>query len=863
MAFVAGAIIGKAILDASKWVTGGKNIQKTNNVVTGSIKALGKGMVMAGAAIGTGLTAAVIKANEFEKAFSNVRTLLDEGQVNTAKMKNELLGLDSRLGSAKNLTEGLYQALSAGVDASKAVDFVGTSAKFAKAALVDTNTAVDVITTSLNAYGMQANKASKISDILFKTIKFGKTTGAELSGTLGQVIPIAATLGVNMEELGASIATMTKQGINSAEATTQLQALMSAFLKPSKEMTAAFEEMGIASGSALLKSKGLTGALEFLQTATKGNKEALAAFLPNVRALKGAMALTGKQAENYKIALDEMKNSTGATDEAFQKQELTFETVKNSIEKVAIIIGQRLLPFVYDITNSFDDFITSGENMGKVMGTLEVGIALFNSAFKLVKKETLSILERLKTAITGAFGKKNISNIQLLAGAGKLVGITFKIVADVIWLVIQAIIDLVVAIQKSGKVVGNFFDFVTGKKKWKDIKESVGAAGEAFKNFGKNVKGNVTNLVDNAMKSFDKFPKQVEASAIILTQKWEKGVKAGGGLKKPVKEEVEEIVDIVGEGQEEINKESKSKWETFVENFKEGIKKGQSAIKGFFEGIGKKIIGNAQFVAGHVKDIYSSIFDLIMGIQQGELEALKAKNAEQLEEMTTAKDAELEAFDEQTQAEMDIIAAKEEQGVITEAEAEEQRKALEERRAEEKATLQKNLDNKIAEQKKKNTDKENEKEKKIFEAQKANKIAMVWINAAIGIMGAWSQSIAQLGPIAGAIFAGVLTAAILGVAIAQTVLISQQKFIPAKAEGGMAGGLTRVNEEGGEIITLPDGSQVIPNDISQQIARNAGGGNNIVMNVSFRGANIADNMSLRKITDYVSAELGRRLEVAL
>ena len=175
MAFLAGAIIGKAILDASKWIAGGKKVGKSNNLLTGSIKALGKTMIGTGALIGTALTASVVKANEFEKAFSNVRTLIDETQVNTARMKNELLGLDSRLGSAKNLTEGLYQALSAGVEPAKAVQFVGESAKFAKAALVDTNTAVDVITTSLNAYGLNAKKAGKISDILFKTIKFGKS----------------------------------------------------------------------------------------------------------------------------------------------------------------------------------------------------------------------------------------------------------------------------------------------------------------------------------------------------------------------------------------------------------------------------------------------------------------------------------------------------------------------------------------------------------------------------------------------------------------------------------------------------------------------------------------------------------------
>ena len=121
---------------------------------------------------------------------------------------------------------------------------------------------------------------------------------------------------------------MTKQGISAAESTTQLQALMTAFIKPSTDMTEALNEMGYASGSALIEAEGLTGALKFLQESTGGNVEELAKLLPNVRALKGAIALTGKQTDVYTESLDAMENSTGATNEAFKKQELNSLTLR-------------------------------------------------------------------------------------------------------------------------------------------------------------------------------------------------------------------------------------------------------------------------------------------------------------------------------------------------------------------------------------------------------------------------------------------------------------------------------------------------------------------------------------------------------
>ena len=151
MSFFAGAVVGQAILDTKQWVSGTNTMQSANQKTVKGLGGFGKALIGVGAGIVAGLTASVKAANDFEKSFANVTTLVDASVVDVNSMKNELLGLDSRLGSATELTEGLYQALSASVEPSKAVQFVGQAAQFAKAAIVDTNTAVDVITTGLNA----------------------------------------------------------------------------------------------------------------------------------------------------------------------------------------------------------------------------------------------------------------------------------------------------------------------------------------------------------------------------------------------------------------------------------------------------------------------------------------------------------------------------------------------------------------------------------------------------------------------------------------------------------------------------------------------------------------------------------------
>ena len=178
-------------------------------------------------------------------------------------------------------------------------------------------------------------------------------------------------------------------------------------------------------------------------------------------------------------------------------------------------------------------------------------------------------------------------------------------------------------------------------------------------------------------------------------------------------------------------------------------------------------------------------------------------------------------------------------------------------------TTETNLDARLQKEKDKARKKENDAKKRQFEANKANQIAGIWIAAGLGIVAAWAQSIASLGPIAGAIFAGVLTAAIVGVSVAQTVVVGKQQFVPEYATGGTTtGGAARINEKGGEIVNLPDGSLVIPNDISRQIASSTGKQQNNINHFNFKGANINNNMDLKTISNYIIGELTRRKQNA-
>lgn len=832
MAFDGGAVKAKVILDDSQYQKGAKGVAATNQKLTKGFGLMQIGAAAAATAIVAGFVSSVKKANEFQKAFSNVKTLLDEGVVDSKRMQKELLNLDARLGSSIDLTKGLYQALSASVEPAKAVQFVGESAKFAKAALTDTYTAVDVLTTILNAYGMEAQEVTRVSDVLFQTIKLGKVTGQELSSSLGKVIPTAATLGASVEELGAALAVMTKQGVQSFEAVTQLQAIFNAFIKPSTELEQAFEDFGVASGSALIQAEGLAGALEFLEKATGGNLEKMGQLLPNIRGMKGTFALTGKQIDNFRAALDAMNNSAGSTNTAFEKQELTFETLGNMIEKMQIRIGQAFLPLLYELTQALGVIVEVSKFVAPALAII------FDAMGDFVKNIGTTFVETIKDIASpflelGNNLKINIPFLEIFAGVLELVRINIAVMIKGLKFLIIPFVNLVRVAKEAITALVNFGKILLNPTKWKEV-------GNVIKDLGKGIADIAKDTIEDA----------ADIGRTI--------VQGYGDLVLKSKERAKEWKGIWKEATEEVGGDIQSS----VINLGEIVQKQTEKTKKNFTELASSVLGKMQFIMNQVGSIFNSIMGIVNEQLQNELAVLQDKGEQELEELEEQKENRLLNNEDEFNRKREQLEADREAGLISQEEYDAQVNALEAAKATKTTQIEKEMEDKIQAQKDKNRKRENDKEQQIYQAQKANKIATVWMQTAVGIVAAWSQSIAQLGPIAGSIFAGVLTGVMVALAIAQTAVIAQQQFVPARKKGGMAGGITRVGEEGGEIITLPDNSQVIPNDISRQIAMGVGMASGNTINVSFAGAQISDTMSLRKISDWVSRDIAKQLRVA-
>ena len=328
-----------------------KNIQNTGSSIMGvGLKISALVAPMAAAA-----TEGLKLNSQFSAGMSKIATLLGNDIEAANRLKQGLRDLSDETGvSVTDLTEAEYQAISAGVDAAHVTEFMGTATKLSQAGFADASTTIDALTSVLNAYGLSADNAAHIADEFILTQNLGKTTVAEMAATIGGVIPIASAAGVSTEELMASVAALTKNGMKTPDAMTALKGAISGIIKPSEAAMKQLQEMGLSIDTLSAKhlnEVGLTGVLNEIKTATNGDTDAMAKLFPNVRALNAMLALTGPAGSTYTQALNEMKSANGLTEQTFQqllKNDPTKATALaiNQLKNAGMDLGQGLAPIL-------------------------------------------------------------------------------------------------------------------------------------------------------------------------------------------------------------------------------------------------------------------------------------------------------------------------------------------------------------------------------------------------------------------------------------------------------------------------------------------------------------------------------------
>lgn len=365
-------------------------------------------------------------AAQFETSTAMVATIADTSQKSLSSISKEVRTYSNETGeAASDMAEATYQAISASVNTADAAAFAGTATKLAVGGFTSATTAVDVLTTAINAYGIAASDATQLSDYLITTQNLGKTSVDQLAQSVGKVIPLASAYNVQMDNLSSAYAVLTANGIATAESGTYL-----------KSMLNELGDTGSGVSEVLLNSTGKTFAqlmeqgyslgdvMAMLGNAVDGDSTAFNALWNSTEAGIGALSLFNAGADKYNSVLESMRTSAGATEKAYSTMADTTDKSKqrmeNAFNNLKISVGDVLNPALTQVyegfTNVFagmSDFVDEHPAVVAAISAIAVGVGGFTGALAAYNLATTAA-----KFVTEAFTATLAANPYVLAAAG-------------------------------------------------------------------------------------------------------------------------------------------------------------------------------------------------------------------------------------------------------------------------------------------------------------------------------------------------------------------------------------------------------------------------------------------------------------
>lgn len=331
---------------------------------------------------------AIRNGSVYETSLAKVGTIADLGKLSIQKLGSQITDMSNTMGiAATDIAEATYQAISAGQDTANAVEFAGQAAKLATAGFTSTTSAVDILTTALNAYGLSADQATHVSDVLLTTQNLGKTSVDELSSSMGKVIPLAAAYNVSVENLSSGLAVMTANGIATAEATTYTKSMLNELGDTGSSVGKILQQQTGKSFAQLnAEGKSLGDVLQILYDSVGGDSTAFAGLWSSVEAGTGALSLASGGADKFNGVLDQMVDSAGATDTAYQTMTDTFqhsmESLQTTAENLSIDLFEAMEPGLMEAANWGTDCLntlTSALNEGGPAAMLDAASGILEN----------------------------------------------------------------------------------------------------------------------------------------------------------------------------------------------------------------------------------------------------------------------------------------------------------------------------------------------------------------------------------------------------------------------------------------------------------------------------------------------------
>lgn len=362
----------------------------------------------------------------FNRAMKEANTMAGKDSAGFERLKGEVADLAKEIPIARDqLANGLYQTISNGVPEDNWIEYLKTSARSAVGGLADINKVVGVTSTLIKNYGLEWGAAADIQDKIQLTAKNGVTSFEQLARALPSVAGNAATLGVSIDELMGTFATLTGVSGNTAEVSTQLGAIFTALVKPSSEAAEMAAKMGIRFDAAAIKAAGgfqnfLSRLNDSVKSYAQANgvleQEVYGKLFGSAEAIRALIPLQGELADKFTANVANMVNSAGTMDAAYADMSSHGEAVNQML--------RNQWAAVIDVISGFTSAAQPYINF--TAGLLSTGssAAILITTFKQLNRQQMIVATRAKLANVamaslGPRGKSTSATLRVLSAAMK------------------------------------------------------------------------------------------------------------------------------------------------------------------------------------------------------------------------------------------------------------------------------------------------------------------------------------------------------------------------------------------------------------------------------------------------------------